>query len=383
MDYLYDFKTKFSTPFLEAILINDKVEMKKKSTAVMRFKGYVQIRSLGSYGDRRGPRGDVVIYDEEREAKKQDYEDSQHVMSGTAMLLQIHLSTPFEASVFHKNYLRLKAEERHIGTQLVFERPWDQIPRFLKHRAKYERIRDRLKREGREWEFRVEYECKFEMPHGRVFTNVIYDPYPADLQKRLHGTKYSGLDWNPVAGHWLVGGYWLDNYNSFVVTDDVALGFGESHKIGKEFYNTVRPYFIGYNMLVAESGGINDAFCDRLNELLALDGDQLNKRIIYEEWDSQGLNKYTSAMFLRARTLFIDEVRFPDVAEYVRICAWDEDATEPKIKKDPAASHHPLDALLHATKPDIIGSQEVYYKKDMDHYKDNLFGDKSTMSGML
>ncbi len=382
MGYLYDFKTKYCTPFLEAILIPDKIEMKKKSTAVMTYRGYVEIRSLGSYGDRRGPRADVVIYDEEREAKKQDYEDSQHVMSGTEMLLQIHLSTPFEASVFHKNYIRLKAEEAACGQQLVFERPWDTIPRFLKHRAKYERIRDRLEREGKLWEFRVEYECKFEMPHGRIFTNVIYDTYPKNIKSLLHGIKYSGLDWNPVAGHWLSGGHWILNNSTFVVTDSIALGYGDSHDLKEPFYRTLAPFFTNGNILIAEKGGINDPFCRKLDGLLAkYDTEVLNRRIAYEEWDNQGLNKYNNAMYLRARTLYIDEQRFPDLAEQIRTMSWDEEAPEPKIKKLPASSPHGADGLLHATCPDYIESGAAYFLDTNESVDGPLFGANSTMGG--
>ena len=360
--YLKVFKEVQPSPFLSECLTASKSEMRKTTTAVFKKRGYVEIRSLGTAGDIRGPRADVIIYDEEREADKENYKASQHTMSGTAMLLQIHLSTPFEASVFHRNYLRLKAREREIGQQLVFERRWDEIPRFLRKRYKYEEIRTRLENEGRLWEFKVEYECKFEMPSGRIFTNVLYDPYSPEMAAYVAmNQKTSGLDWNPVAGHWLVAGCWTEDLTGYIVTEAISLGTGYTHQLRGDFYNRVKPFALNGNKLEVEDNGINITFCMKLREVDDLDGGAVGREMTFKPWDSQGVNKYEAAMFLRARTLFIDELRFPILAEEVRTCAWDEERDRPIVKKTSSSSPHSLDALLHAVSPDLISTSEGMY----------------------
>ena len=125
----------------------------------------------------------------------------------------------------------------------------------------------------------------------------------------------------------------------------------------------MRKFFMHGSRLCVEDGGINIAYCDWLRERRAEDAGLRNDFVIYEEWDSAGLNKMNAVTNLQSVRIYCDELLFPELAKQIRDCHWKEDSDHPEIAKDPADSPHAFDAFLHS------GSRSL--KREVSLYRED------------
>lgn len=332
-------------------------ELKKESFT---FKGYGSLNLLNLTENKAlSPRADYIVFDEERKADRDAYNNTMGIFADTDMALTIHISTAEKATVFEDNYWTLKEREKEDNKQYVFERKIYDIS-FLwdKHRARYEALKKKLPA----WFWRQEYECSFELPMGAVFQNVRYESYPRPLRTPLCG----GLDWNPVSGHWLVQMRWTEDMRNIVVEREHDVGTGHVADLSEnQFWIIARAGSLG-ERLVMESGGINDEYRAWFNKKMdetrfGFENQQMN----WEEWDVQGLNKLKviTMIIQNGITIWVDKRRFPTLTQMIRDCAWDPKSPEPKIKKDPSASPHALDAFLHALSKKNLDESQVEITK--------------------
>lgn len=305
----------------------------------------------------RSGRADFVTFDEEREAEEELHDAAKGVISKSTFGMIFHISTPVKGNVFEKNYDKLKLWEITTGVQHTFKKPWWEIGFLARNKEFYEEE----KRTKPEWWYRQEYCAEFTSPMGGVFKNIVYDVYEEfpdkwelKLPLTLHPKTVSGLDWNPVAGHWLVGGHWLENMRGFLVTHSIPIATGYSHQLTKKAYETIKPYCTAGRSLNIEEGGINEAFCDWFKTWIGNDKNKRNMHVRYEEWDSAGVNKTNAALALLDKTIYVDRIRFPDLAKMIENCHWVEDTDRLLIDKDPINSPHALDAFLHAVNPVLM-----------------------------
>jgi len=320
-----------------------------KESVYFKTGGELKIYNL-TEDNARSPRSDFVVYDEEARAERDAYNAATSIVSNSLLGLIFHISTAAKASIFEENYDRIKLREIIHDEQFIFKRPWYEIS-FLERKREWYEEEKRIKPA---WYFRQEHECSFELALGAVFKNVDFTPY-SDKEKDLIIDQQlcSGIDWNPVAGHWLGGIKWAPDMKSVYVTEVHDLGAGYTHEMTSTQYNTIRPYYTKGNTLVVEEGGINEAYVRWLKERDAEVWSDGSRRLHYEEWDSAGINKLEACEFLMQNGICIrcDEIRFPVLAKQIEDLSWDPDATEPKLKKDKANSPHALDAFLHAISP--------------------------------
>jgi len=197
-----------------------------------------------------------------------------------------------------------------------------------------------------------------------VFRNVVYDVYekikgkwvlkiPLVLDKRV----VSGMDWNPVSGHWCVGGQWTENFYGFLVThaDKVAVGY--SHELKEEAYLTIKEYAIHHKRLNMEDGGTNIPFVRWFKEWFDADRNKRNVHVMYEEWDSQGINKTNAVLEFLPVIIYVDKIRFPELAEQIENCRWKKDTDKLEIEKDQIDSPHAFDGFLHAGNKKMLNDQ--------------------------
>jgi len=290
------------------------------------------------------------------------YNASGSILSVTNLGLIINISTPCKATIEEDRYDIIKKREIIHEEELISELWWSDISFLVRKKEWY----DEQKRLVPGWYFRQEHECSHELPSGAVFQNVIYTDIPSWVQAYDEGSLCSGVDWNPVNGHWLVGGRWI-NDEAFVVQHTINLGVGYTHQLNDpkfpstaHIYEKIRKFFMHGKRLCVEDGGINIAYCDWLRERRAEDSSLRNDYVTYEEWDSSGLNKTNAVLELQSVRLYIDEQLFPELAKQVRDAHWKEDATRPELAKDPADSPHALDGLLHAISPTLMRDAFIY-----------------------
>ena len=311
--------------------------------------GTLQILNL-TESKGRSPRCDVVLYDEESGVEEDAYMAAESILDGSDIGLTIHASTPVKASKFEENHDTLRLREITTGHELIFTREYDEINFLIDtpaKRAKYEE----KKRKWPPWYFRQELQCSFELASGAVFRNVIYDPYPDWIWSAIQNQPLlSGIDWNPVNGHWLVSVKFTPDMKNVVVMEERPLGFGYTHELSEEMYNAIRPYYMRGNKLVCEDGGTNDAFVKWLKEKETENSMIGERSLKYEEWDTAGVNKLNAAQFIMQKgiVIWVDELRFEVLSKMIKDLHWDPKATEPKLFKDPADSPHALDGFLHA-----------------------------------
>jgi len=297
------------------------------------------------------PRADFIIFDEERKADPDAYNNTEGIFADTDMLFTIHISTPEKASIFEDNYDLLKTREIEYDQQLIFERKLYDISFLWDDPARRKRYLE-LKKKLPAWFWRQEFECSFELPMGAVFQNVEYGTYPDWLMKQIqHQYLCSGVDWNPVSGHWLVSGKWTLDYMNFVFTEAHDIGQGYAVDMNQNQFYILAKHGAKGNHITLEDGGINIEYIKWWNKMLSETRfNYPDQNFHKEEWDSQGLNKMESVVNIiqNGITLWCDEQRFPILAKMIGDCRWDPDSPEPKLKKDPANSPHALDAGLHA-----------------------------------
>jgi len=327
--------------------------IKKRTSFNVKFKNNGKLKLTIITGKKaRSGRADFVTFDEEAgltlQKEKELYNSCIGVLSGTWFGLISHISTPIKASVFEINHDKLKRREYEVGRQFVFYKPWYEIDFLAKNKEFYE-IEEKTKPA---WWYRQEYCCKFELPMGAVFQNVEYGTYPDWLMQQIqYQYLCSGVDWNPVSGHWLVSGKWTPDYMNFVFTEAHDIGKGYAVDMNqKQFYILAKHGSHGSHITL-EDGGLNIEYIKWWNKMLSETRfNHPDQNFHKEEWDPQGINKMESVVNIiqNGITLWCDEQRFPILAKMIGDCRWDPDSPEPKLKKDPANSPHALDAGLHA-----------------------------------
>ena len=308
----------------------------------------------------RSPRCDVVLYDEEAGVDNDAYMAAESILDGSDIGLTIHASTPVKGTKFEENKDKLKLRETITGVELIFSREYDEISFLIDtpaKRAKYEE----KKRLWPEWYFDQEYRCKFTHAMGSVFRNVVYDVYQEVNNEWilkhdiiLSPIMVSGIDWNPVSGHWLVGGHWLENMRGFLVTQAIPIAVGYSHKLKEEAYLTIKKYAVHKKRLCIESGGINEEYVDWFKEWFGKDRAKRDVHVLYEDWDSANINKTNAVLSMLDKTIYVDKIRFPEIAKQIENCRWDSDSDVPRLDKDPVDSPHALDAFLHAVNKRLL-----------------------------
>ena len=329
-------------------LLRSQISELLKESVVFISGGTLKLKNLTELNARSG-RADFIIYDEEAQADEDAYNAAVSILAGSNLGFIFHISTPAKATVFERNYDRIRERERRTGKQLTFRVIWDQASWLRVKKEWYEEQKRILYSSGRDWYFRQEHEASFELPQGAVLQNVIYDPYPEWLMAQLkYQTLCSGLDWNPVSGHWIVSIKWTPDMQNCVVIAEHDIGTGHAVEMSMEQYNIIKSKFIKGNKLVAEDGGFNEEYVIWLKKQNVNNPHEQHLR--YEEWDSSGVAKLKAVSYIiqNGICIYCDKSRFPTLAKQIEDLHWDADATEPKLYKDPANSPHALDAFLHA-----------------------------------
>ena len=329
-------------------LIRQSLVRRKILTQSIVFKngGRLKLRNLTEL-NARSSRADFIVYDEEAQADESAFNAAVSILAGSSLGFVFHISTAAKATIFEVNHDRIKLRERKYNTKNVFYRPWYEVGFLLKKKEWY----DEEKRIKPGWYFRQEHECKFELPSGAVFKNVTYTPYEESEKISIRDSRLcSGIDWNPVSGHWLVGVKWSLDLKDVYIVEAHDLGNGYTHEMTTVQYNTIRTYYMRGNSLTVEDGGINIGYVKWIKDRDAINPWSGERSLHYEEWDSAGVNKLEAASYITQNgvCIHVDEVRFPVVAKMISECHWEVDTTEIKIAKDKAESPHALDAFLHA-----------------------------------
>jgi len=321
-------------------LLKEKVEFISGGT--LKLKNLTELKA-------RSGRADFAKFDEEAQADKDAYNAAVSILAGSNLGFVFHISTPAKATVFEENYDRIRNRERKTGIKLTFRVIWDRASWL---RAKKEWY-DEQRRIQPGWYFRQEHEASFELPSGAVLKNVVYGAYPSWLTAAISNQPLlSGLDWNPVNGHWLVSVKFTKDYKNVIIMEAHPLGTGYTHELSMAMYNIIRPYYMRGNKLCAEEGGINDAYIKWLKQMESENGYSGERSLKFEEWDSSGVNKLNAINFLiqNGVTIWIDDLRveFEILAKQIQDLHWDTEAKEPKLYKDPADSPHAFDGFLHS-----------------------------------
>ena len=329
-------------------LIRSQLIRKKILTQSVVFKngGQLKLRNLTEL-NARSSRADFIIYDEEAQADESAFNAAVSILAGSSLGFVFHISTAAKATIFETNHDRIKLREAKYGTKNVYYKPWYDVEFLALKKEWY----DEEKRIKPGWYFRQEHECKFELPSGAVFKNVIYTPYSmVDLSRIRDEVLCSGIDWNPVSGHWLVGVKWTKDFKHVFIVEAHDLGTGYTHEMTMEQFNIIRNYYMNKNSLTVEAGGINEGYVEWLKSIDAEYYWYGDRNLHYEEWDSGGVNKLQSASYIvqNGVCIHIDRIRFQVLAKMIEDCHWETDTTEIKIAKDKADSPHALDAFLHA-----------------------------------
>jgi hypothetical protein len=288
-------------------------------------------------GKARSRRVDWLYYDEEAQAIQEALDAAEGTLSVSKLGCIRHGSTPVRGSPFDVTIQRLLKE----GYPVMI-RPWQQLAHL--NPAHIERMRKKLPG----WFFRQEYECSFEAPQGRVFENVTRGSY--DLSKLINNYQrtytHYGLDWNPRAGHYLVGSRWNDEYTKCFVISERNCGT-DMNTVITSIINMLEQY--PNALLEMEDGGTNSGYCEAFFTLCHERHipSQITNRCYRRPWDSAGKNKHKSITLLMGSQIYVDPDITPEVASWLDIAHWDEKSTEPKLEKDP--DQHALDGFLHSS----------------------------------
>jgi hypothetical protein len=324
-------------------LIRNALIKRKILTQSIVFKngGQLKLRNLTEL-NARSSRADFIVYDEEAQADEPAFNAAVSILAGSDLGFVFHISTAAKGTIFESNHDRIKLREGKYGSKNVYYRPWFEVG-FLKVKREWYEEEKRIK-PG--WYFRQEHECSFELPSGAVFKNVDYGTYRGVPDTKL----CSGIDWNPVNGHWLVGVKWDKHLKNVYVMEAHDLGNGHTYQMTNKQFNTIRNYYMRGNSLTVEDGGINIGYVKWLRDREADNSWSGERSLHFEEWDSRGVNKLESASYIVQNGVCIhcDKQRFPVLAKMIEDCHWETDTTEIKIAKDQADSPHALDAFLHA-----------------------------------
>jgi hypothetical protein len=331
-------------------LLQSQIKELLKESVTFISGGTLKLKNLTELNARSG-RADFITYDEEAQADEDAYNAAVSILAGSNLGFVFHISTPTKASVFEKNYDRIRDREKRTGIKLTFRVIWNQAS-WLRAKKEWYEEQEKIKyAEGKGWYFRQEHEASFELPSGAVLQNVIYGPYPDWLTAAVYDQPLlSGLDWNPVSGHWIVSVKFTPDMKNCVIMEERPLGLGYTHELSTAMFKAIQPYYINGNKLCAEEGGINEPFVKWLKQCKSESGWLGDTNLRYEEWDSAGINKLNAVDYLNHNgiTIWVDDMRFPDISKQIQDLHWDPDATEPKLFKDKADSPHAIDAFLHS-----------------------------------
>ena len=297
------------------------------------------------------PRADGIVFDEERKADPDAYNNTHGIFADTNLGFTLHISTPEKATIFEDTCEDLRLEGIRDNEQYIFERVLQDVS-FLwdRRRGHYER----LKRKLPQWLWDQEFECKFTLPHGAVFHNVKYIPYPDWLMNLIQDQHLcSGVDWNPVNGHWLVSGKWSPDMMNFVFLEAHDIGKGYALNMNMDQFQTIAQHGSLGNHITLEKGGVNAEYIIWYRKLQDKTGfNWTNQNIHTEEWDSQGVEKQkvVTHIIQNGITMWCDKTREDlfVLGKMIGDCRWDANADKPKLAKNPADSPHALDAGLHA-----------------------------------
>jgi len=323
------------------------IHRRKAYQVVFQNYGKFKMTILTAKKSRSG-RADFAKFDEEAglrtQKEKELYDAAVGVLSGTWFGLKGHISTPTKGSKFEDNYNICKALEYKTGYVHTFKIPWWEVSFLAKNKEFYEQEEQSKPR----WWYLQEYCAEFTLPMGAVFQNVDFSPYEPTILENQR--LCSGIDWNPVSGHWLASVKWTPDFKHVYVMEEHPLGNGYTHEMTMEQYNTIKKYYMYDNSCTVEEGGINEAYVKWLKEREADNSLNVEKHLHYEEWDAQGINKLQAVTYLMQNGVCIhcDRQRFPTLTKMIEDCSWDPEATEVRLLKDRSNSPHALDAFLHA-----------------------------------
>lgn len=318
-----------------------------KESVIFRNEGELKLKNLTEM-NARSARADYIIFDEKAKADPDAVRAAINILAGSSLGLIIDISTPEKATPFEEDYERLKRREILHDEQFIFSRTWEDASWLRAKREWYEE----QKRILPDWYFRQEHMAEFTLPMGAIFQNVIYDPHPEWIMSQIKNMPLcSGVDWNPVSGHWLVSGKWTPDYMNFVIEEEHDIGQGYAVDMNIDQFNILATHMSKGKRLVLEEGGYNEEYITWWYKMLAETGfNHPEQQWELEEWDSQGVAKLKAVTYLiqNGVTIYVDKTRFSNLAKMIEDCQWDPDSPEPKIKKDKANSPHALDAFLHA-----------------------------------
>jgi len=188
------------------------------------------------------------------------------------------------------------------------------------------------------------------LPMGAVFQNVEYGTYPDWLMEAIKDQfVLSGLDWNPVAGHIIVGIKWTPDMTNCVIMEEADIGQGYAVEMTDKMWEIIKTKASHGRHLNYECSGINEEYVKWLNKKKST-FEWVGQNWHSEEWDSAGVNKLKIVTYIiqNAICIWVDKVKFPNTAKDIGDFQWDPDSPIPKLKKDKAASPHFGDAFLHA-----------------------------------
>ena len=336
---------KYLKYIIERSYLKYMIEDLLKTSVTFKNGGSLQIINLTEL-NARSPRADFVVYDEESQAEMDAYRAAVSILTVTNMGFIFHISTPTKGSIFEENYDRLRVREKKTGKKYIFSRKWSDVSYLARKESWY--MEEKSIRPP--WYFRQEHEASFELPMGAVFQNVQFGAYPDWLLDSVMDRDLcSGLDWNPVSGHWIASIRFDKDLQNIVVMAEHDIGQGYAVEMTNEQWNIIRDKGTHTNRIVMESGGLNEEYTRWIKKLIGK-CNYPDQNFFYEEWDAQGINKLQACTWVIQHGICIwcDRDRFPNLAKMIEDCRWDPDATEPKIQKDPANSPHALDAFLHA-----------------------------------
>lgn len=339
------------------------VEDQRKMQVEFQGSGMLTLENL-TESKALSPRADFIVFDEERKADPDAYNNTLGIFSNTEMLFVIHISTPEKASIFEDNYEELKIREEEYGVPLVFERELEDVSFLWDNPARRARYLQIMKRSP-QWFVDQEFHCKFVLPSGAVFQNVEYGKYPDWLMSQIqHQHLCSGVDWNPVNGHWLVGGKWTPDMMNFVFLEAHDIGKGYAVDMNIEQFNAIVRHGTNGKHITMEKSGLNEEYIHwfrKLENKVGIGSQQQNFH--YEEWDSQGIEKQKIVTFIiqNGITLWCDKTRadLAILAKMIGDCRWDPKSPVPKLKKNPADSPHALDGGLHGMSKKNISTSEI------------------------
>lgn len=323
---------------------------RRKSTFVL-FKNHGKLKlTILTAKKARSGRADFAKFDEEAglmtQKEKELYDAAQGVLSGTWFGLIGHISTPCMASKFKDNHDKCKDLEHTTGMTHTFKLPWWEIGFLAKNKEFYEQE----ERTKPRWWYLQEYCAEFTLPMGAVFQNVEYGIYPDWLMEEIKEQPVlSGLDWNPVAGHIIVGIKWTKDFKNIVIVEEADIGQGYAVEMTNEMWNIIshKASFGGH--LNYECSGINVEYVKWLNKMKAT-FNYPDQNWHSEEWDPAGINKLRIALFIiqNAVCIWVDKIKYKETKKDIEECSWDPESSTPKLKKNKAASPHYGDAFLHA-----------------------------------